>query len=519
MSGSGRQDPDQGSPAGREEDLARELEQARAALRGIEERYKTLLEQLPVGVYRTTTRGRILQGNPALARMLGYSMEELDALSAEEVFADPGERREQLEEWQRRGGVVSNELRFRRGDGTVIWIRDTGQAVTDADGRVSHFDGIVEDITGRKRAEQALTEERERLDTVLRTIADGIVAIDLSFKIEIINPTAAQFLDTLAGPGWNRSPLTSLGGRPIESLLDPPPGGQTAHEIAVDVPRERVFELTAREMRRGNEVRGWVLVLRDVTRDREIRRGVETQSRLSAMGQLAAGVAHDFNNALCGILANADMLKRSAELSDAERERLDQICRTCESSAMLIRQILDFSRHRSASPRPMDLAQAARAVMTLLERSLPSNVSTDLDALPGSYRVLAEISAIQQVLTNLVLNANDAMPDGGAIRVRVGREHVRSRSLLPFETLDTGSMEPGEWITLEVSDEGSGIPDDVLPNIFEPFFTTRPPDEGTGLGLAQVYGIVKQYRGHVDVKTEVGKGSTFKVYLPALDGD
>ncbi|MBW2277062.1 MAG: PAS domain S-box protein, partial [Deltaproteobacteria bacterium] len=479
----------------------------------------TLLEQLPVGVYRTTKHGRIIQGNPALARMLGYSVEELEALSADDVFADPTRRREQLEEWQERGGVVSDELRFRRGDGTVIWIRDTGQAIAGDDGKVRYFDGVIEDITERKRAEQALQEERERLDTVLRNIADGVIAIDPSFKIEIINPMAAQFLDTLVGPGWNRSPLTTLGGRSIESLLETPPEGDSTHVIAVEEPRKRVFELSAREMRRGTEVRGWVLLVRDVSREREIRRGMETQSRLSAMGQLAAGVAHDFNNALCGILANADMLKRSPELSDGERERLEQISRSCEGAAMLIRQILDFSRHRTASPRPMDLAQAARAVMTLLERSLPGDVRTDLDALPGSYRVLAEISAIQQVLTNLVLNARDALPEGGTISVRVGREHVRSMSVLPFETLDTGSMEPCEWVTLEVSDTGSGIPDDVLPSIFEPFFTTKAPDEGSGLGLAQVYGIVKQYRGHVDVETEVGHGSTFKVYLPALAED
>jgi PAS domain S-box-containing protein len=485
----------------------------------IEERYRTLLEQLPVGVYRTTKRGRIIQCNPALARMLGYTAEELDTLSAEDVFADPSERREQLEQWQREGGVVSNELRFRRGDGTVIWIRDTGQAIAGEDGKVRYFDGIVEDITDRKNAELALQEERERLDTVLRNIAVGVIAIDLGFKIELINPRAAQFLDTLVGPGWNRNPLNSLGGRPIESLLEPPSGGATAHEIAVDRRRERVFELTPREMRSGSEVRGWVLLLRDVTREREIRRGLETQSRLSAMGQLAAGVAHDFNNVLCGILANTDMLKRSPELHDGERERLEQISRSCENAAMLIKQILDFSRHRTASPRPMDLAQAARAVMTLLERSLPAEVETDLDALPGTYRVLAEISAVQQVLTNLVLNARDAMPEGGEIRVRVGREQVRSKSLLPFETLDTGSMEPGEWITLEVSDTGNGIPEDVLPSIFEPFFTTKAPDEGSGLGLAQVYGIVKQYGGHVDVETELGEGSTFKVYLPALEDD
>jgi PAS domain S-box-containing protein len=486
-------------------------------LEDIEQRYKTLLEQLPVGVYRTTRGGRIIQGNPALARMLGYTMEQLDNLSAEDVFADPSERQDQLEQWQRQGGVVSNELRFLRGDGEVIWIRDTGRAIRGEDGKVRYFDGIVEDITQRKRIEQALQEERERLDTVLRSIADGVIAIDPSFEIELCNPRAAQFLDTLAGPGWNRRALSTLGGRPIESLLDPPPGGGTAHEITVEEPRRRTFEVTARGMRRGAQGRGWVLLVRDVTREREIRRGVETQSRLSAMGQLAAGVAHDFNNALCGILANADMLKRSEQLTEAEQERLEQICHSCENAAMLIKQILDFSRHRSASPRPMDLAQAARAVMTLLDRSLPQNVETDLDALPGTYRVLAEISAIQQVMTNLVLNARDAMPEGGAIRVRVGREHVRSRSVLPFETLDTGSMEPGEWITLEVSDEGSGIAEDVLPGIFEPFFSTKPPDQGSGLGLAQVYGIVKQYRGHVDVQTEVGEGSTFKVYLPALE--
>jgi PAS domain S-box-containing protein len=498
-------------------ELERRLADTQAELQSTDERYETLLDQLPVGVYRTTVRGRILQSNPALARMLGYTVAELDQLSAEDVFAEPGERQKQLQQWQEDGGIVSNEIRFRRGDGTEIWIRDTGQAVAGEDGKVRYFDGIVEDITARKRAEQALKEERERLDIVLRSIGDGVLALDLDFDAGLVNPRAAQYLDVLAGPGWNRRPVTQLGGRPIEELIAPPAEGEPPHEIVVAEPRKRVFEVTCHVMRHRTEVRGWVLLLRDVTLEREIRRGADVQSRLAATGQLAAGVAHDFNNVLCGILANADMLERSPEVGDDARQRLGSIRESCEGAAMLVRQLLDFSRHQSQSSRPLDLAHAARAVMILLGRTLPDDIDTDLDALPDTYRVMADISGIQQILTNLVLNARDAMPAGGAIRLRIERRHLRSRSMLPFEAAEVGGMEPGDWVVLEVADTGAGIPPDVLPNIFEPFFTTKGPREGTGLGLSQVYGIVKQLGGHIDVQTEVGQGTTFTLFFPALE--
>jgi PAS domain S-box-containing protein len=357
-----------------------------------EQRHQTLLEQLPVGIYRTTTRGRIVHANRALAEMLGYELDELDELSAADVFVNPDERASQLSEWLERGGVVSNELKFKRGDGTTIWIRDTGQAIRDESGAVRYFDGIVEDITERKLAEQAL----------------------------------------------------------------------------------------------------------------------EQQSRLAAMGQLAAGIAHGFNNMLCGIIANVEMLRRSSALTEADSRRLDAIAESAEQAAEVMRQILDFSRRQETPTRKLDVVQAVEAVLAILHSNLPEDSEIIVDADPGSYLVEAELSGLQQALINLVLNAKEAIGVGGTIRIRVARETI-SAGRQPLE-----GMLPGEWITLDVIDDGAGIPAANLPRLFEPFFSTKPESSGAGLGLAQAYGLVSRFGGRIGVQSEAGAGATFTIYLPAV---
>ena len=254
-----------------------------------------------------------------------------------------------------------------------------------------------------------------------------------------------------------------------------------------------------------------MLVLNDVTREREIRTQLQQHERLAAVGQLAAGIAHDFNNIMATIILYAQMASRSPELGERNRERMSVINQQGWHATRLIEQILDFSRRSVSERQPLDLVPLLKEQVELLKRTLPEIIRIDTVYGAGAHTIDADPTRIQQMLTNLAVNARDAMLGGGTLRIELERAKVEAgRSpLLP-------EMEPGRWVCLTVSDTGTGISPDVLPHIFEPFFTTKGPGAGSGLGLAQVHGIVGSHGGRIGVDSQPGEATTFTIYLPAL---
>jgi PAS domain S-box-containing protein len=236
------------------------------------------------------------------------------------------------------------------------------------------------------------------------------------------------------------------------------------------------------------------------------------QERLAAVGQLAAGIAHEFNNILTGILAFADLMKRSADTPASEKTRLQHIIDGSQRAAHLIRQILDFSRKSMRQPRQLDLAAFLKNSIEFFRHTIPENIHISIEIEPGEYLVQADAMQLQQMLTNLVINAQQAMPHGGRLISRLSRRSSSPIDPLPCEYTQTVTA---DWVVLSLSDTGGGIAAEVLPHIFEPFFTTKGVGEGSGLGLAQVYGIVRQHEGCLDVSSQEGQGTIFTIYLPA----
>jgi two-component system cell cycle sensor histidine kinase/response regulator CckA len=233
------------------------------------------------------------------------------------------------------------------------------------------------------------------------------------------------------------------------------------------------------------------------------------QERLAAVGQLSAGIAHDFNNILATIVLYAQMSLLSTELSPEIHQRLKIITRETGRAADLVQQILDFSRRTVLERRPVALDSFMKEIIKLLQRTLPENIQVDLAFEPGEYTINADLTRIQQTIVNLALNARDAMPNGGKLHIALSRTEGQE-----IQCVDCGPVLEGEWVQVAITDTGTGIAPDVLPHISEPFFTTRAP-LGHGLGLSQVYGIVKQHEGHIALETEVGQGTTFRLYWPA----
>lgn len=284
-------------------------------------------------------------------------------------------------------------------------------------------------------------------------------------------------------------------------LIKPPEGREMARAITIAL--ARFDDMMA--LRQSNRCLEETLAELKATQQQVVQ-----QERLAAVGQLAAGIAHEFNNVMASVILYAEMMLREPGLSPKDRERLTTIRQQGRRAANFTQQILDFGRKAVLQRQALDLPLFMEELMSSLQHALPESISIHLSYGAKEIAVDADPTRLQQAIMNLALNAQDAMPEGGDLYLELDRFHLE-----PGEPLSIRDIQPGEWARLTVTDTGGGIPPDVLPHIFEPFFTTRMPLR-SGLGLSQVYGIVAQHKGHVDVRTKVGEGTAFTIYLPAL---
>ncbi|MEW6530465.1 MAG: response regulator [Thermodesulfobacteriota bacterium] len=256
---------------------------------------------------------------------------------------------------------------------------------------------------------------------------------------------------------------------------------------------------------------GYQGIIRDVTEQKRLQKQLAQSQKMEAIGTLAGGIAHDFNNLLTVISGYAEILLQSKDKSDPDYGDLQKILHASKRGAELVRNLLIFSRKSDAKPRPINLNHEVEQVKSLLDRTIPKMIEIRLHRAGALRAVNADSGQIEQVLMNLAVNAKDAMPDGGTLTIETANtilDEAYARSLF--------HVEPGEYVILRISDTGHGMDKKTLDHIFEPFFTTKEAGKGTGLGLATVYGIIKQHRGHISCYSEVGKGTTFNIYLPAI---
>lgn len=363
--------------------------------------------------------------------------------------------------------------------------------------------------TAVQRLASVLSAQQKHLESLFEHVPMGVLLLDTDFNLLISNPRGRAILAVL-NQDETATRLTHLGPLPISELIRRQEE-KVPVEIALPRSPRRTFSAQIRQI--GEENQEWVLTLHETTEERENQLRIQSQERLATVGQLAAGIAHDFNNIMAAILVYADLLHQDPQIPESSREKLGIIRQQVERATSLIRQILDFSRRSVMEQSALDLLPFIKELDKLLGRILPETIRLELTYQPGEYWAHADPTRLQQVFMNLALNSRDAMPDGGLLKFSLSRIETR-----PGENRPLSEMTAGEWICISVSDTGTGVPPEVLPHIFDPFFTTKPVGQGTGLGLAQVYGIIKQHDGYLDVYSEVGKGTCFDLYLPALPG-
>ncbi|MBN1316829.1 MAG: response regulator, partial [Anaerolineales bacterium] len=391
---------------------------------------------------------------------------------------------------------------------------------------------VLTDITERKQEEEnrkrlleRIREQVQLIHQIVDTVPEGVLLLSQHSNIVLANRAANEYLKLLANAKTG-DVLSYLGNRPLNDLLGPPPDDGFWHEVQVIPPEgeqdqiaepSRIFEVTARSMEPGPESAGWVLVIRDVTQERKAQDRIQQQDRLAALGQLAAGIAHDFNNMMVSIILYSDIMLQKTDLEDKDRDRLKTIRKQGQRAVDLTQQILDFSRKSIMNRVNLDLLTFLNEQQSLLVRMLPENIRIRLVSHVPKVMVNADLTRLQQVVMNLAINARDAMPSGGVLTLELDYLHFAADTPYPLNTMpEYKLLGAGHWAKFSVSDNGTGISQDILPHIFEPFFTTKEVGKGTGLGLPQVFGIVKQHGGHVQVESQMGRGTTISIYLTAL---
>ncbi len=355
---------------------------------------------------------------------------------------------------------------------------------------------------------EQISQQARQIEETINAVPEGVLLLDAQMKIVLANPLGKEDLAVLADVQVGEE-LTQLHGKPLTTFLTSAAPGGGWHELKLEGETPQYFELLARPLEPGAEQQGWVLVIRNVTREWEARARAQRQERLAAIGQLSAGIAHDFRNLLAGIILYAQLSQQQFDLVPGMKQNLEIIIGESKKAADLVGQILDFSRSSTIDVQPLDLQVLIVEVLELLRRTIPESVQLTFTAAPGEYTLAGDAGRLQQLLTNLALNARDAMPGGGTLHIELSNMVVA-----PPEPPPLPELSPGEWICLTVSDTGTGMTAEVRTHIFEPFFTTKDVDKGTGLGLAQVHGIVKLHGGYIDLESRLGRGTTFYIYLP-----
>ncbi|MBK8004745.1 MAG: response regulator [Gemmatimonadetes bacterium] len=420
---------------------------------------------------------------------------------------------------------------FRRHDGTEGFMSVRVAVAHDGAGQPRTAYGLSQDITERRAAERSAEQYRRRATAIIDSSLDGIVSVDAEERIVVFNPaaerifrcTAAEVIgtrierfipaglrahhgDLVAGFAADPGATQAMGSfRPVQAIRAD--GESVLLEAVIfkgEVDGQRLFTVACRDVSSGTA---------RAPLKHELEAQLRQAQKMEAIGLLAGGVAHDFNNILGAIMMQVSLVQSEPALPPGALEGLEDIKHSADRAANLTRQLLLFSRKQAMQPKTLDLAELVSNIAKMLQRVLREDIRLQVRHQGGALVVEGDPGMLDQVLLNLAVNARDAMPEGGSLIITTGLRHLDADAALAAQ------LPPGPYAVLDVTDSGTGIPADVLPHIFEPFFTTKAAGQGTGLGLATVFGIVQQHRGTIHVRSTPGQGTSFELLLPCVVAD
>jgi len=495
------------------------------ALRVTEDRYSHLFAAAADIIFEADAEGYFRLVNPETLRVFGYSSDEvIGRRFTEFIRADYRPAILQHYYQQTKQGVLTSYVEFPgvTKSGQEVWLGQNAWLVFDPKGQYTGMQAVARDITERHRAEDALRAAEAKYRGLVEQSLVGVYILQ-NDRVVYVNPKGADLL-----------------GYSDQELLDLPWAYGLLHEqdrpLVIDQlsrlggsDRSNV-QLTLRGLRKDGalvqaeafcsvaEFGGQPALLATVI-DISDRVKLEDQLRqaqkMEAVGRLAGGIAHDFNNLLTAIRGNAELMSHRVKKDPAMAAEVDEILHAADRAASLTRQLLAFSRKQVLRPVALDINEIVSSVSRMARRLIGTGVQLRQELSPAVALVLADPAQIEQVLLNLIVNARDAMPTGGMITVQTANVRLEAGS----PEMSQAGLSPGPFVLLAVSDDGIGMDQATQARIFEPFFTTKETGRGTGLGLATVYGIIRQTGGVISVVSERGRGASFRVYLPAVTGE
>lgn len=486
-----------------------------------------LLDEVAAAVCVVDTSGQILYWNDAATALLGWTAEDAVGAGAPDILMRPQDVDLAWEvfDTMQPGDRFQLEWQVRAKDGRSIPFQVTVSAPPDTSGDLGRIVLVGVDITEQKEMESRLSESEKQFRSAFMNMTVGMMICDEEGRYVTVNDAFCKMV------GYDRDELVGIVYTDITHPDDVADNEAAYSEL---LHKGGTVERVKRYVHKDggtvwaevtdtvigvvgqDDFRSMVHVV-DITeakrleseRERLEKQLVQSQ-KMEAIGRLAGGIAHDFNNLLSVIINYAAFVDEDLEDDDPRKEDLTEIRLAGQKATELVRQLLTFARREAAASTILDLNEAVTGMKGLLSRSIGEDIELDLILLEGLPSVSADVSHIEQIVMNLVVNARDAMPQGGHVKVKTDVAELHE---VDAATLD---VEPGRYVRMSVSDDGDGIPQHVIARIFEPFFTTKSKDHGTGLGLATVYGLAQQHGGCVRVDSEVGRGTRFDVLLPAV---
>lgn len=479
------------------------------------------LEAAANAILITDRAGKILSANKAFCDLTGYALREIVGRTPNFLKSGAHDPRLYRDLWNtvNAGRVWQGEIINRRKDGSLYCEEMTITPVHGAGGQITHFIAVKQDATQRKKAEEELIWKTAFLEAQVQSAPDAILVVNEQarrilqnqklfdlFKVPDEVATTdddARFLEHVTS--LMKDPL-QFRARVDDLYAHPDEIGRDEIEMSDGTILDR-FSAPVRD--KGGKYYGRIWTFRDITSRRKLEEQFRQAQKMEAIGQLASGVAHDFNNILAVVQMQCDLMAENKNLDRSQKESLQEIDAAARRAASLTRQLLLFSRKEIMQPRELDLNQCINQITKMLRRIVGEDIDLQFRLASGPLLVHADAGMLDQVLMNLVVNSRAAMPEGGKIIIETS-----ALDLDQEVAAQSPGARPGSFARLSVTDTGCGIPPENFSRIFEPFFTTKEIGKGTGLGLATVFGIVQQHQGWIDVKSEVGHGAVFHIYYP-----
>jgi PAS domain S-box-containing protein len=505
------------------EETLREKEKTLAALRGSEKRYRRLFESAQDGILILDAfTGKVEDVNPFLIKLLGYSYEDFWGKYIWEIgtFRDISSSKEAFKDLQKNQYIRYEDLPLETADGRIVEVEFVSNVYLVDHAKVIQCN--IRDITKRKQSEARANAERERLLSAIEQTGEMIIITDSEGTIQYVNPAFEQVTGYPRQEAIGQTPRMLKSGKQndafYKNLWETISGGDTFIGRMVNKRKDGTFfteESTISPVRdAAGRIVNYVAVKRDITENLLLAAQFQQMQKMESVGRLAGGVAHDYNNMLSVIIGYTEMAMNKVSPSEPLHADLKEIFKAATRSAEITRQLLAFARKQTISPRVLDVNSTVEGMLKMLRRLIGEDIDLSWQRTSNLRPVNMDPTQFGQILANLCVNARDAIAGVGKVTIETG--------MVTFDAeycADHAGFVPGEFVLLAVSDDGCGMDKETIDNIFEPFFTTKDVTRGTGLGLATVFGIVKQNNGFVNVYSEPGKGTTFKIYLPHHVGE